>query len=125
MDKKVTRIALVVLALCFIFTTISYSAESQTAGQKVKGFWQKLFNYPANVTQESAAVVADTAKGGVGVVTKEVKTLGQVTSGDVEKTKDLVIEPVTGTADVTVKAVQATAAVPANAAKEETPKANQ
>lgn len=125
MDKRILRVAFVALALCFILTTISYSAEGQTSGQKAKTFWQKLFNYPANVTQESATVVAETAKRTTAVVTDEVKTVGQVTSGDVAKTKELITAPITGTADAAVKAVQETSEIPAKAAKEEAPKANQ
>ena len=52
------------------------------------------------------------------MVANEVSTVGQVTSGDFDKTKDLVVAPVTGTADMTVKAVQETAYVPVKAAEE-------
>jgi len=119
MKNKLFVYACVALAFCFILTGISYSAEKQTTGTKVKNFWQKLFNYPANVTNESATVVSDTAKRGTNVVTKEVKTVGQVTSGEVAKTKELITEPITGTAETAVKAAEGTVAVPVNAAKEE------
>ena len=120
MKSKLFACACVVLALSFMLTGISYSApEKETAGAKTKKFWQKLFNYPANVTNESATVVSDTVKRGTEVATKEVKTVGQVTSGEVAKTKELVTEPITGTAETMVKAVEGTVAIPANAAKEE------
>lgn len=109
----------VALALCFILTGISYAASQETAGAKAKSFWQKLFNYPANVADESASVVAKTTTRTTSVVTKEVKTLGQVTSGDVNKTKELVTEPITGTAETAYKAVEETVKAPVNAAKEE------
>lgn len=124
MDKKLMRIMFVAITLCFVLTTISYSANGETTGQKAKTFWQKLFNYPANVTQKSATVVAETGKRGTAVVTNEVKTVGQVTSGEFGKTKDMVTDPFTGTADTAVKAVQETAAIPVDSAKEEAPKAN-
>lgn len=119
MAKKFVAVACIVLALCFILSGLSYAADKQTFGEKVKGFWQKLFNYPANVVNESAGVVADAAKGAANVATKEVKTVGQVTSGDVAKTKDLVTEPLVGTAETTKKAVEGTVAIPINANKEE------
>ena len=122
MKNKLFVYTCVALALCFILTGVSYSVEKETTGAKAKNFWQKLFNYPANVTNESVTVVSDTAKSGTNVVTKEVKTVGQVTSGEVAKTKELVTEPLTGTAETAVKAVEGTVAVPVNAAKEE-PKA--
>ena len=119
MAKKFIAIACVILALCFILSGLSYASDKQTFGEKVKSFWQKLFNYPANVVNESAGVIADTAKGATSVVTNEVKTVGQVTSGDVAKTKDLVTEPVVWTVETTKKAVEGTVAIPANANKEE------
>ena len=119
MKNKLFAYVCIALAFCFALTGISYSAEKETAGAKVKNFWQKLFNYPANVTNESAAVVADTAKSGTNVVTKEIKTIGQVTSGEFDKTQDLVTEPITGTVETSVKAVEGTVAIPVNAAKEE------
>ena len=120
MKSKLFTFACIALVLCFLMTGISYAAEQETAGAKAKTFWQKLFNYPANVTNESASVVADTTKRGTNVVTREVKTLGQVTSGDVNKTKNLITEPITGTAETAYKAVEGTLKAPVNAAKSET-----
>ena len=121
MNRKIMMIGLAALTLCFVLASTSYALDSQSTGQKARTFWQKLFNYPANVTQESATVVAETAKRGTAVITNEVKTVGQVTSGELGKTQDLIVEPVKGTADTTVKAVQETAAIPAKANKEEAP----
>jgi hypothetical protein len=99
--------------------SVSCAAENETTGSKVKNFWQKLFNYPANVAKESAKAVADTGTKGVEVIAKEVKTVGQVTSGDVNKAGELVTEPIKGTADTVVTAVTETVNAPIEAAKEE------
>lgn len=112
------RAVVLVFILCFVFTAISYAAEKESAGQKAKKFWQKLFNYPARVTEESAEVVTDAGKGAVKVVTTEVKRVGEVTSGDVAKTKELIVEPLTGTAETAVTAVEETVKIPVEAAKE-------
>jgi len=112
------RIAVAVLALCFVLTGISYAGDARTTGEKAKSFWQKLFNYPANVTNETAGVVTDAVTGTTNVVTKQVKTVGQVTSGEFEKTPNLVTDPLVGTAEATKKAVEGTVAVPSKAAKE-------
>ena len=117
MTKKLITYACVALALCFILTMVSNAAENQTTGTKAKSFWQKLFNYPANVTKESVGVVADTGKRGTDVITKEVKTVGQVTSGELDKTQNLVTEPIVGTADTAVKAVEGTVKAPVEASK--------
>ena len=119
MVKKFAVVVCVVTALYVMLSGISCAAEQQSTGQKAKSFWQKLFNYPANVTNETAGVVTDAVKDATGVVTKEVKTVGQVTSGSLGKTKDLVTEPLVGTAETARKAVEGTVAVPVKANKEE------
>jgi len=101
-----------------MITAMACAAEEQTGGQKAKSFWQKLFNYPANVTKESVNVVADTGKKGTEVVTNEVKTLGEVTSGDTDKAQNLVTDPIVGTGETTKIAVEGTANAPVKAAKE-------
>jgi hypothetical protein len=120
MRKTLIGIVCILIALSFVITLASYAqAEKETGKQAAKKAWQKLFNYPANVTKQSAGVVADTGKRGTEVVTKEVKRVGEVTSGDVAKTKELVTEPLTGTAETGVKAVEETGKIPVEAAKEE------
>ena len=116
MNKKVIAYLCVAFALCFVMAAVSHAAEESTTGQ-AKSFWQKLFNYPANVTKESVNTVAEAGKNTTAVVTDEVKTVGQVTSGSVEKTGNLVTDPVKGTADATVKAVESTVKIPTEAAK--------
>ncbi|MDD5427736.1 MAG: hypothetical protein PHI58_00675 [Candidatus Omnitrophica bacterium] len=113
------KLVIVALALCFILSGISYAADAETGTQKAKSWWQKLFNYPANVTNETAGVVTEAAKGATSVVTNEVKTVGQVTSGSLGKTQNLVTDPVMGTAETVKKAAEGTAAIPSNANKPE------
>ena len=119
MKKTIAISACVILVLGIILSTASYAEEKPSAGQKFSSFWQKLFNYPANVTKESVNVVAETSKKSTEVVTKEVRTTGQVVTGDVAKTKELVTEPITGTAETAAKAVEGTVNVPVAVAKEE------
>ena len=119
MKKRIALIAILAFVLCFAITSVSIAAENETWGAKIKSFWQKLFNYPANVTKESAKAVTDTGTKGVDVVTKEVKTVGQVTSGEVKKAPNLITEPIKGTADTAVTAIKETANAPIEAAKEE------
>ena len=107
------------LVLFIMLAGISYAEEKPVAGQKIKSFWQKLFEYPANVTNEAAGVVSEAITGTAGVVTKEVKTVGQVTSGSLDKTGDLVAEPLAGTVETTTKVIEDTAAIPAKANKDD------
>ncbi len=117
MNKKAVVYFCVAIALSFALVAVSNAADEKT-GNQAPSFWQKLFNYPANVTKGSVDTVAEAAKSGAGVVTDEVKTIGQVTSGDVDKSGELVTGPVKGTADTVVKATEDTVKVPVDAAKE-------
>ncbi|MCX5678185.1 MAG: hypothetical protein NTY76_03655 [Candidatus Omnitrophica bacterium] len=121
MNKKVVVCLCMAFVICIALTAVSNAAD-ENKGNQAKNFWQKLFNYPANVTKESVNVVAETAKRGTAVVTDEVKTVGQVTSGDTEKGGALVTEPVKGTADTVAKAVEETAKIPTEANKAEATK---
>lgn len=114
------RIILISLALCFAFTLISYAAEKETSGTKAKETWKKVVSYPAKVAEESAVVVTDAGKSTVGVVAKEVERVGEVTTGDIAKMKELIVEPITGTAETAVEAVEGTVKIPVEAAKEKT-----
>lgn len=116
MNKKAIVYLCLALVICFTVTAVSFAAE-QTSGSQAKNFWQKLFNYPANVTKDSVTTVAETGKKGADVVANEVKTVGQVTSGTVEKTPELVTEPVKNTAQATAEAVVETSQIPVEAAK--------
>lgn len=120
MRKKLLVSVLIITAVMVLATSISFAAEKESFGTKVRNFWRNLIGYPARVTEESASVVADTGKKGVGVVTSEVKRVAEVTSGDVEKTKELITEPITGTAETAVKAAEGTINVPSEALKEKT-----
>jgi hypothetical protein len=117
MEKKTLNIFCVILALSFIALPL-FAAEKQCTSEKVKSFWQRLFNYPANVTKDTANIVAEAGKGGVRAVTDEVKTVGQVTSGEIAKTPDLITRPLETTGETTYNAVKDTAAMPVEAAKE-------
>ena len=115
MGKRLISIFCVILALSFIALPL-FAAE--TTCVKAKNFWQRLFNYPANVTKDSVDIVTDAGKSGVKAVTDEVKTVGEVTSGEPCKTPDLVTKPLETTGEATYKAVKDTAEMPVKAAEE-------
>lgn len=116
MKKSVMFICLA-LALCIALSSASYAAESRNGCSK--SFWQKLFSYPANMTKESASVVAETGKMGANVVVNEMTAAGSVVSGNTDKAKDLVVEPVKGTAEMAGKAVEGSLKAPYAAATAE------
>lgn len=110
--------AIMVIIFCVSVVSVANAAEKETFGMKCKKFWQGLFNYSANVTQGSANVVSDTGKKSAGVVTQEVKRVGEVTSGELGKTKELIEEPVVGMAETVKGAVEETVKIPFEATKE-------
>jgi hypothetical protein len=123
MKKRLFILVVAILAISVISASSSYAAGKESFGAKVKNFWKNLLGYPARVTEESASVVAETAKDGVSVVTNEVKRVAEVTTGDVAKTKELITEPITGVAETAVKATEGVISIPSEAAKEKTTEA--
>jgi uncharacterized protein YqeY len=111
--------AIIMLSASFSYATED-SGKKENFGDKTKSFIRKLFSYPAAVTQGSVDMLADTGKRATSVVTNEVKTVGEVVTGDTDKAKDLIVAPVIGTADTAIKAVEEAGKVPVEAAKENT-----
>ena len=118
MAKRFFSVVAVLAIACFFLSTVSFAQEAETAGSKFKKFWQSLFKYPVKATEESANVVADTGKKGVQTVTAEVKRVGEVSTGQFDKTDKLVTEPVMGTAETAKIAVEGTATMPYKAAQD-------
>ncbi len=119
MKKRLFILTAVMLVIFAISTSASYAAGKDNLGTKITNFWKKLLEYPARVLEESASVVAGTAKDGVTVVTNEVKRVTEVATGDLSKTKELITEPITGVAETAVKAAEGIISIPSEAAKED------
>ena len=120
MKRGIIAIVIVIALLGFASQALCQEQE-QTFGSKFKSFWKKLFNYPANFTDEAVGVVADTGKKATGVVTAEFKRVGEVTSGELSKSKDLVVEPLENTAETVKYAAEGIVKTPINAAEDEKP----
>lgn len=120
MRKRLSILMVLALVVSIISASTSYAADKESFITKIKNFWVNLLGYSARVTEESASVVADTAKNGVSVVTNEVKRVAEVTTGDLAKTKELITEPITGTAETAVKTTESVINIPSEAAKEVT-----
>ena len=106
MGKKSIVLIGIIMILCLFIAMPSYAA------QKAKNYWQSIYNYIAGTTERSVDVVTDAAKKGTRVVTKEIRRIGEVTSGDVSKTKELVVEPLEGAAKTAVDAAQDASKIP-------------
>ena len=116
----------IVAAICVaaVFCSMTMSAycqakQTETAGSKFKKFWTNLFKYPVNVTKETANMVGETGKGTATVVSKEIGRGAEVSRGDLKKSKEMVVEPLEGTAKTAKTTVEQTVQIPFKAAKPE------
>jgi hypothetical protein len=76
------------------------SAAEAKAGNSVTSFFRRLFNYPVKATQETAQDAGTTLSNvGEKVVSKTGENTAAIVSGDLEKTGNLVADPVVGTAE--------------------------
>ena len=107
---------IVIVAAFFVLTPNTAKAEE---GNKFVNFLKKILIYPFRVTKESTEVVTETATKGAETVAETGKAAAGVVTCDIEKTKDLVIEPVMGSAETAVTAVEGAVKMPIEAAEEE------
>ena len=114
--KKGIIIVSLLMIVCFVTFSAAFAQEKET--KTAKHWWQKIFSYPANVTEESVNYVGDTAKGATKTVTNEVKTVGKVTSGEFDKTKNLITDPIEDIGNGTVERTKAVADIHQNAVAE-------
>jgi hypothetical protein len=89
------------------------------AENKFVEFWRKVFKYPAGVARESVEVSTDAAKNATRTVGKTTEATARTITGDVEKAKDMVVEPVKGTGETAYEATKGTVTLPVEAAKDE------
>jgi hypothetical protein len=122
MKKNIAVAVCAATIVCMMSISVSTTAaepiNKENAIEKTRNFIKKLFSYPANVINGSVEVVADTGKRGTDVLTKEISRTGEIVSGETDKVKDFVTEPLTGTAEVVVKAAEETGKIPVEAANE-------
>ena len=117
--------AVLVLSMVGLFSvsvTSSVFAESSESGKSLTGFLKRLFNYPVKATKETAGMTANTVQNtGEKILQPAGENTAAVLTGHVEKTGDLIAEPVKGTLETAGQTVAETAEVPVKAAEEEKP----
>jgi len=119
--RGIIAIVVFMTLLGFASQVLCQEQQQQTFGSKFKSFWKKLFNYPANFTEETVDVIAGTGKRATGVVTTEVKRVGEVSSGELSKSKELVLEPLENAAETVKYAAEGIVKTPVKAAQDEKP----
>lgn len=123
MKRGLFKISCLALGLIFIFTILigSVSAAEQKEPNKFVKFVRGLFHWPVSATKESVEVVIDTTKKGTEAIAQEGKDIGNVLTGDVQKTDEVVVGPVKGAAETLTSAAEGAVKVPGEATKEAFP----
>ena len=106
-----------ILAVSFLTVSVAMAAGEGKTGEKPRGFWQRLLNYPAKVVEKSGTAVSDATKNTTKVVSTTVNEPTAVMTGESKQPERIVTEPVKQTADTIATAAKDTVSIPVEAAK--------
>jgi uncharacterized protein YunC (DUF1805 family) len=128
MKRRVVKMAgrnlvVIVLAALLVVCGISEVAfcaqeTKQAQENKVVKFFKDVFNWPFSVTKQGAETVGRTTKSGVMTVTDTGTSAVQTVTGKPEKIKDVVVDPIKGTAETGYTAVKGSLNTPVEGTKE-------
>jgi hypothetical protein len=119
--RRLSCFLLVVFFLtCFLFEGLVYAQQAQDVKQenKVVKFFKGVFIWPFSVTKQGAETVGRTTKAGVTTVTDTGTSAVQTVTGKPEKIKDVIVDPVKGTAQTGYTAVEGSVKTPIEGTKE-------
>ena len=110
------------IAVLIVSIVIGFYAQESIAQEtaaknenKVVQFFKNLVNWPFGVTKKSSEAVGKTAQTATDTVTATGTSAVQTVTGQPEKIKDVVVEPVKGSADTAHTAVKETVSAPVQA----------
>lgn len=112
---------LLVLAVAVVFCAAVGTAHAVEQENGFVKFWRGVFHWPFSAAKNSAQVIGDTGVKAVNTVADEGKAIGGTLTGQEGAAKDLIVNPVKGTAETIETGVVGTANVPAEATKEAFP----
>lgn len=119
--KKLASVLTVVLVASAMSLNVFAAAQQENGFAK---FWRGVFQWPFNAAKESAKAVGDTGVAAVNTVADEGKAVGGTVTGQKGAVKDLVVNPVTGTAETVKTGVVGAGEMPAKATEESWPAEN-
>jgi len=119
--KKLVSLVLAVMVISCLVAGSAHAAEQESGFAK---FWRGVFHWPFNAAKDSAQVIGDTGVKAVSTVADEGKAVGGTLTGQEGAAKDLVTNPVTGTADTIKTGVVGTAEMPGKSTQESWPAEN-
>lgn len=117
MKNKGILFIVLILAVSFLTVSVAVAAGEGKTGEKPRGFWQRLLNYPAKVVEKSGTTVSDATKNSTKVVSTTVAETTSVVTGESKDPSKMVTEPVKQTVDTVVTATKEIVSIPVEAAK--------
>jgi hypothetical protein len=115
---KEAKLLVLLFAFILVFSFTIGSATAEAKESPFKRLVTKAFPFLAKTTGKSVNAVGGGVKKSADVVTQEVKDVGAVATGKGSKVKDVLVNPVTGTADAVGGTVHGVVTAPIDAAKE-------
>ena len=94
MRKKWIFLVVIIIVGCFILSS-GYAQAAKEEEQKP--WWKKIFSYPVNVVEETANITSDAVKTTVKGTDEGLENVRKGMTGDHEKAKAAITEPITGT----------------------------
>jgi hypothetical protein len=119
-NRFLCSVLIVLFLACFVFEGMVYAQQGAVVKQenKVVKFFKDIFKWPFSVTKQGAETVGRTTKAGVTTVTDTGTSAVQTVTGKPEKIKDVVVDPIKGTAQTGYTAVEGSVNTPIKGTKE-------
>ena len=111
-------VALFITSLITLSNVYAQQAQAVKQENKVVKFFKGVFNWPFSLTKQGAETVGRTVKAGVTTVTDTGTSTVQTVTGKPEKIKDVVIDPIKGTAETGYTAIEGSLKTPIEGTKE-------
>ena len=118
MKTALAKAIVLFVTVALLSGLVADTAFAQQENKFVR-FLKRVITYPFGVAKKSTEVTTDTATKAVGMTYETGKAAAGVATGDIKKTKDLVVEPVKGSAETVKTAVEGSVKMPVEAAQED------
>jgi len=118
--KNKMRLLVVMLALALALSFATSAAAEDKEGSPFKELVLKVMGVSKKTVEKEVNAVGRGIKKGADVVVEEAKDIGKLATGDVSKTKDVLVKPVTGTAEMVGETAHDVINAPIEAGKEVT-----
>lgn len=103
MYKRIAIILLILVVGFFFFVSATHAAEQEN---KVARFFKNIVNWPFNIGKKGAEATGKTAEKAITTVADTATSTVETVTGQPEKAKDIVVEPIMGTAETAATAVE-------------------